>query len=243
MDNEGGTVETVPFEILISVICFDGVISRSKNMISYDYINEYIRKTIKENKGILKELEEFAAENYVPIVHPEVARLLLVLGNLVKPSRVLEVGTAIGYSAILLSDVLKPGGRIDTIEKDECMVEWAKENIKKAGKADVINVIAGEAFEVLQFLNGKYDMIFLDAAKGQYPEFLPECLRLLEKGGLLVSDNVLYQGMVAKDGLVPRKKRTLVYRLRHYLDTICSSEELETSIIPIGDGVALSYKK
>ncbi|MCX7711853.1 MAG: O-methyltransferase [Clostridia bacterium] len=212
-------------------------------MICYDYINEYVRKTIRKNDGLLIELEQFALENHVPIIHPEVGRLLTVLGNMKKPGRILEVGTAIGYSTILMAGFLQPGGRIDTIERYELMVERAKANIKRAGLEDTINIIAGDAFEVLRCLDKKYDLIFLDAAKGQYSEFLPECLRMLNQGGLLISDNVLYKGMVATDELVVRRKKTIVRRMRDYLDSICNHEQLETSIIPIGDGVALSYRK
>ncbi len=212
-------------------------------MINYDYINNYIRNTIKENDGILKELEDFARENHVPIIQPEVAKLLLVTGKLLKPKRILEVGTAIGYSAIVLSNVLAEGGKIDTVDRYELMIERAKINIKRAGLENTVNIIVGDAVEVLRCLDKKYDMIFLDAAKGQYPEFLPECMRMLNKGGLLFSDNVLYKGMVANDDLVVRRKKTIVKRLRDFLSSICENEELDTSILPIGDGVALSYKK
>jgi len=123
------------------------------------------------------------------------------------------------------------------------MLEKARANVKKAGLQDVINIIEGDALEVLKCLEHKYDMIFLDAAKGQYPEFLPECLRLLRSGGLLISDNILYKGMVAKDELVVRRKKTIVKRLRNYLETICNTDELETSILPVGDGLAISFKK
>lgn len=212
-------------------------------MICYEYINDYIRKTIKSSDGILVELEKFAKDNHVPIIHPEVARMIEVLGNIVRPTRILEIGTAIGYSAILFSTVLQPGGRIDTIDRYELMIERARENIKKAGKEDIINIIEGDALEVLSCLDKKYDIIFLDAAKGQYGEFLPECLRMLNTGGLLISDNVLYKGMIANNELVVRRKKTIVKRMRDYLDTICNTPQLETSIVPIGDGVALSYKK
>jgi len=212
-------------------------------MICYDYINEYIRKTIKQQEGVLKELREFAEANHVPIIHPEVAKLLEVIGCLLKPMRILEIGTAIGYSAILMSTFLQPNGKIDTIDRYELMIDRAKENIERAGLKNVINIIEGDALEVLRCLDKRYDLIFLDAAKGQYPEFFPECLRMLNKGGLLVSDNVLYKGMIASDDLVVRRKKTIVKRLRGYLESICSNDELETSIIPIGDGVALSYKK
>ncbi|MDP4181785.1 MAG: O-methyltransferase [Bacillota bacterium] len=212
-------------------------------MICYDYINEYIRNTIKKNDGLLKELEIFAKENHVPIIQPEVAKLLLVTGKLLKPKRILEVGTAIGYSAILLSKVLEPGGKIETVDRYELMIDRAKANFKRAGLEDTISLIAGDAVEVLKLLDKKYDMIFLDAAKGQYPEFLPECLRMLNSGGLLFSDNVLYKGMIANDDLVVRRKKTIVKRMRNFLNAICECDELETSILPVGDGVALSYKK
>ena len=211
-------------------------------MICYDYINDYIRKTIRKSSGILSELEEFAGKNHIPIVQPEVARLITVLGRIQKPERILEVGTAIGYSAILLSEIIRPGGKIDTIDRYELMLEYAKENIKKAGKEHIINVISGEALDVLKCLDKKYDMIFLDAAKGQYMEFLPECLRMLNPGGLIISDNILYKGMVANDDLVVHRKKTIVKRMRTYLDYICNNEQLDTCIIPIGDGVAVSYK-
>ena len=212
-------------------------------MICYDYVNDYIRKTIRKNDGILLELEEFAAINHVPIIHPEVACLLKVMGNMIKPFRILELGTAIGYSAILFSTFLKEGGRIDTIERHERMVGHAKTNIKKAGLEDTISVIVGDALDILSCLDKRYDLIFLDAAKGQYSEFLPDCLRMLNVGGMLISDNVLYKGMVASDELIVERKKTIVRRMRDYLDLICNSEALDTSIIPIGDGVAISYKK
>lgn len=211
-------------------------------MINYDYITKYIRETISRKEGLLKELEDYADTNHVPIVQPEVASLITVLGNMQRPGRILEIGTAIGYSAILMTSFLKPGGKIDTIERYEAVAEKAAENIKKAGKEDTINLIVGDALEVLSCLDKQYDMIFIDAAKGQYLEFFPHCMRMLVKGGLLVSDNVLYKGMVTNDELVVRRKKTIVTRLRKYLQTICSSNELETSIIPIGDGVAVSYK-
>ncbi len=211
-------------------------------MICYDFINEYIRSTISRNEGLLKELEVFAEENHVPIVQPEVAKLIIVLGKMLKPQRILEVGTAIGYSAILMSDILAPGGKIDTIERYDLMIERAKNNIKKAGLESTINVLPGDASEVLKCLDKEYDLILLDAAKGQYGEFLPDCLRMLKKGGLLFSDNVLYKGMIANDELVVRRKKTIVKRMRDYLTQICSSSELETSLLPVGDGVALSYK-
>ena len=192
---------------------------------------------------LLSELEQYAAEHHVPIVTPEVAQLLIVLGKILRPERILEIGTAIGYSSILLAGVLAEGGRIDTIERQEEMLFKARENIKRAGLENTISIIAGDAQDVLMCLDKQYDMIFLDAAKGQYPEFLPECLRMLRSGGLLVSDNVLYKGMIADEKLVVRRKKTIVNRLRSYLEMLCSDPSLDTSILPVGDGVALTYKR
>lgn len=212
-------------------------------MICYDYINDYLRNTLKNDNSFLKELEEFAKENNVPIIQPEVAKLLSVLGSIIKPNKILEVGTAIGYSAILMTGFLNEGGAIDTIERYELMVNRAKHNIKNVGLERIINIIQGDALEILSCIDKKYDMIFVDAAKGQYGEFLPHCLRMLNVGGVLISDNVLYKGMVANDDIVIRRKKTIVTRMRDYLTTICNHNQLETSIIPIGDGVAISYKK
>lgn len=213
------------------------------SMVNQDFINDYIRNTLRQSEGLIKELEEFAKVQHVPVITPEVAKLLIVLGRLIKPVRILEIGTAIGYSSILLSGILAPGGRIDTIERQEEMLIKAHGNIKKAGLENTISIIAGEAEEVLRCLDKQYDLIFMDAAKGQYPEFLPECMRMLKRGGLLVSDNVLYKGMVASDDLVVRRKKTIVNRMRSYLETLCEDPTLDTSILPVGDGVALSYKR
>jgi predicted O-methyltransferase YrrM len=212
-------------------------------MNNQDLTVEYIRNILKHRDGLLGELEKYAKEHHVPIVTPEVAQLLIVLGRILRPTRILEIGTAIGYSSILLAGTLAPGGRIDTIERQEEMLLLARENIKKAGLEHTISVIAGDADEVLKCLDKRYDMIFMDAAKGQYPEFLPECLRLLKRGGLLVSDNVLYKGMITGEEPAVRRKRTIVNRLRIYLDSLSSNPALDTSILPVGDGIAISYKR
>lgn len=211
--------------------------------INHDYITDYIRDVIPERVGLLNELEQYAAENHVPIVQPEVARLLSVLVNMIQPSSILEIGTAIGYSSILLAQGLKPGGKLITIERYNKMVCMARENIKRASLENTIHVIEGEAEEVLADLNGEFDFIFMDAAKGHYMEFFHQCMRMLRPKGVLVSDNVLYKGMIASDKLVIRRKKTIVKRMRDYLVAISNHPELDTAIIPIGDGLAISYRK
>ena len=213
------------------------------NGITYDYITEYIRQTLEPNNEFLQELEKYAQENHVPIIQPEVAKLISVLGIMLKPKKILEVGTAIGYSSILMSGFLHSGGKIITIERYPKMIEEAKKNIEKAGLEDTISILEGDAEEILPTLNEEYDLVFIDAAKGQYLEFLNSCMKLLRPGGLLISDNILYKGMIASDSLVVRRKKTIVKRMRDYLKYICNHEQLETSIIPVGDGVALSYKR
>ncbi|HHW30091.1 MAG TPA: O-methyltransferase [Clostridiaceae bacterium] len=211
-------------------------------MICQDFVTEYIRNTIKKDEGFLLKLRDYAQEFNIPIVQPETARLLEVLCHISRPRRVLEIGTALGYSAILMAHALGDEGSIDTIDRSYDMTEKAKYNIRQAELEKRINVITGDALDVLKCLEKKYDFIFLDASKGHYLELLPDILRLLQTGGVLVSDNVLYKGMIASDDLVIRRKNTIVRRMRDYLDAICSSRILSTSIIPIGDGVAISCK-
>lgn len=211
--------------------------------INYDYITEYIRQTVAPNNSFLAELEEYAQKNHIPIIQPEVVKLIGVIVQVIKPKRILEIGTAIGYSSILMSEFLRDGGEITTIERYTKMIELAKKNIDKAGLSKAINILEGNAEEILPALKGEYDLIFIDAAKGQYLEFLNHCMRLLRVGGIIISDNVLYKGMIASDQMVVRRKKTIVKRMREYLKIICNHEQLYTSIIPIGDGVALSYKR
>lgn len=209
---------------------------------SQNIITKYLQSKIKQKDEHLINMQGFAKTNKVPIITPEVAQLISVICKIKKPKNILELGTAIGYSAIILAKEMEKGGEITTIEKSPEMISLAKEFIKKAGFENNIKIIGGDALEVLKYLNGSYDLIFLDAAKGHYIDFLPHLLRLLNKGGVLVSDNILYKGMVADDKLVVRRKITIVRRLREYLSKITSIDELETTILPIGDGVSVSYK-
>ncbi len=209
--------------------------------INYEYIIRYLRDLLPKREGIQGEMERFAKKHQVPISQPETMKLLEVVIRLGRIRSVLEVGCAIGYSAICMVEA--GCETVDTVELSPDAVRVAKENFQKAGLADRIRLYEGDAKEILPTLNGEFDMIFMDAAKAQYQEFFPHCMRLLKKGGVLVSDNVLYKGMTATDELVTRRKITIVKRLRNYLSMISSVPELETTVIPIGDGVALSFKK
>ena len=204
-----------------------------------DVVEDYIRHTLKDADGLLKELEVFAEENSVPIVHKEVSDLLKVLSKMQKPQRILEVGCAIGYSSILFATTCEGNVDITTCERNPVMIERAKENIKRAGFENNIRILEGDAVEQLKNVEGEFDMIFLDAAKGQYKLFYDLVIKV---GGVLISDNILYKGMIASDDLVVRRKKTIVKRMRNYLDYICNCDYLTTSLLPMGDGVAISYK-
>lgn len=208
--------------------------------INYEYIIRYIRRSLKKSEGIIADMEQFAKEYDVPISQPETIKMIELLIRLGRISNILEVGTAIGYSAIRM--VNAGAEHIDTIEINQDAARVAAENVKRAKAEDKIHIIKGDAKEILPTLSGEYDMIFIDAAKGQYNEFFNHCMRMLKKGGLLVSDNVLYKGMTATDELVQHRKITIVRRLRDYIDMLCSHPQLETDILPLGDGVALSIK-
>ncbi|MBO5136256.1 MAG: O-methyltransferase [Clostridia bacterium] len=209
--------------------------------INYEYIIRYLRDSIPERQGLLKEMEEFAHTYSVPISQPESIRFIEVLLKIKPAEKILEVGTAIGYSAIIMAEASR--GEVTTIELSDDAYRKANEFISRSDVADKINVIHGDANEILPTLDGSFDFIFVDAAKGQYMEFLPHCMRLLKKGGVLVSDNILYKGMTATDELLTHRKITIVKRLRSYIETLKESKELSTAIIPIGDGIALSFKE
>ena len=206
---------------------------------------EYLNSLIPKRSEFLEELRRLSAleDSYAPIVTRDTEQLLITLLALTKPRRVLEVGTAVGYSSIFMADNLPEDSRIITVERYKKHAEIAVDNIFRVGYEEKIKVIEGDAAEVLSWLDGGFDFIFLDAAKAQYIEFLPELLRLLNTGGILLSDNVLFHGMTGDDGNVIRRKITIVKRLRMYLETITNHPLLTTSLIPIGDGVALSVKK
>ncbi|MDY0234554.1 MAG: O-methyltransferase [Gudongella sp.] len=211
--------------------------------INEKYITEYIRELLPERTLLLSKLEKYAKENRVPIIEPEVAQLLRFLLKLHKPKEILEVGTAIGYSAITMAESLQGDFLITTLEKNPDMIDQALLNIEESGFIEKIKIIEGDALDTFPHLSKPYDFIFLDAAKGQYIEFMDYSLKLLKPGGIIVSDNVLYKGFVARKDELQRRNRTIVVRLREYLEMINHIEGITSSVIPIGDGVSLTYKE
>ena len=210
--------------------------------INYPYIVEYLRSILPKRDSLLEEIENKSKleESYVPIAEPETAQLLRVLARLSGGGDFLEIGTGCAYSSIILARETQ--GKITTIERYSKAAGFARENIEKAGLSGRIELLEGEAADILPTLSNEYGLVFLDAAKGQYPAFLPHILRVLKNGGILVSDNVLYKGMTAERKLLIRRKITIVKRLRIYLKTLFETEELTTCVLPLGDGVAISVK-
>ncbi len=213
-------------------------------MIVDERIVTFINSLDTKNREILEIIEQEAREAHVPIIRREMQSFLKVLLMLKKPMRILEVGTAVGFSALLMSDYAPEGCRITTIENYEKRIPIARENFRRAGRESQIELIEGDASEVLKTLEGSYDFVFMDAAKGQYIHYLPSVLRLLAEGGCLVSDNVMQDGDVIESRFaVERRNRTIHARMREYLYELKHNEELVTSIIPLGDGVAVSVKQ
>ena len=213
-------------------------------MIADERMMTFIRSFDKGNPAYLEELEKYSRETNVPIIRPQMQSLLKFLLTWGKPMKILEVGTAIGFSALLMSEYAPEGCHITTIEKYEKRIPLARENFKKAGKEQNITLLEGDATQILAELHEEYDLIFMDAAKGQYINFLPDILRLMAPGGILVSDNILQDGdIVESKYAVTRRNRTIHNRMREYLYALTHHEELETVILPIVDGVTLSAKK
>lgn len=204
-------------------------------------LTAFIRSLDQGNIPFLNEIEREAREAGVPVIRPETQRLLRFLLRMQKPRRILEIGSAVGFSALLMSEYAPADCHITTIENYEKRIVQARENFKRAGREDRVTLLAGDAAEILPELRESYDMIFMDAAKGQYLSFLPEVMRLLSPEGLLVSDNVLQEGDILESRYaVTRRDRTIHTRMREYLYRITHDVRLETVILPVGDGVAVS---
>ena len=213
-------------------------------MIVDERFSTYVASLEAPEEPLLERIEAEALAARVPIIRKETQSFLKTLLVLHKPRKVLEIGTAVGFSALLMSAYLPEGGHITTIENYEKRIPIARENFRQAGKEGVISLIQGDALAVMKELTEAYDLIFMDAAKGQYIHYLPEAVRLLAPGGVLVSDNVLQGGDVLESRFaVERRDRTIHSRMREYLDELKHHDQLQTSILPLGDGVALSVRK
>ena len=213
-------------------------------MIVDERMSAFINSFASQNSAKLDELEQFSIETNVPIVRKEMQSLMKFLLAQKKPRNILEVGCAIGFSAILMAENTSLETHITTIEKYEKRIPVAKENFAKFGLGDRVTLLEGDATEILQGLEGSFDFIFMDAAKGQYINFYPEVMRLLAPGGILLSDNVMQDGDILESKFaVERRNRTIYKRMRDYLYEMTHNPQLVTVILPVGDGVTISVKK
>ena len=194
------------------------------------------------NKKELAGIKQKALEEHIPIIMDDTLDVISKISKKNKPKNILEIGTAVGYSAMCFSEYLDEKGQIDTIERDEERIKEARQNIKKVGVEDKINILEGDAVDILPTLNKKYDIIFIDAAKGKYPFFLKESLRMLSEKGIIFADNILYKGYVF-GGYNKHKQRTAVNNLREYVAKVTQDPSLDTQIIEVGDGLAITRKK
>ena len=190
------------------------------------------------NKEELEKIKQKALEEHIPIIMDDTLEVVDRILKEVQPKRILEIGTAVGYSAMCFSEYLQGDGKIDTIERDEERIAEAKVNIKNVGVEDKINIYEGDAVEILPTLNEKYDVVFIDAAKGKYPFFLKEALRMIKPTGVILADNILYKGYVMSD-YNKHKQRTAVRNLREYIKEVTENPNIETEILEVGDGLAI----
>ena len=211
--------------------------------INYDYIENYLRNLKEIDDEKLREMNDFAEENHVPIIERESEEFINFLISMQKPKKVLELGTAIGYSSISFAKRNKCIEKIDSVELKHEMAEIARKNISDVGLENIISVHESDAYDFLEDLEKSYDLIFIDAAKGQYEKYFDSALKNLNEKGLIICDNVLFKGMIAEDSLVKRRKITIVKRLRKFLKDISEDERFISSVVPIGDGVLLVRRK
>ena len=213
-------------------------------MIVEERMRTFINSLDTGNTPFLEELEQYALQERVPVIRREMQSFIKMLLALQRPKRILEVGTAIGFSTLLMCEYGPADVQITTIENYEKRIPLAKENFRKAGQESKITLLEGDATKILAGLSGSYDLIFMDAAKGQDIHWLPDVIRLLKKGGVLLSDNVLQDGnLIESHYIVERRDRTIYKRMREYLYQLKHDPLLETSILPLGDGVTVSVKK
>ncbi|HBB29680.1 MAG TPA: O-methyltransferase [Clostridiales bacterium] len=207
--------------------------------ITRDYIQTYIQGLIKDEGEELEKFRENCVENHRPIIQKEVGQFIKVMLNIIKPKKILEVGTNVGFSSIFMCQTLNKNVDILSIEINEDVCNEAIDNIKKFECEKNIRIINDDAITALDYISEKFDIAFIDAAKSHYDEFLDKILKILNPNGIIICDNVLYKGLIANDELVTKRKRTIVRNMREFLEYVSTNEKFETSIIPIGDGIAL----
>ncbi|MGL5440638.1 MAG: O-methyltransferase [Filifactoraceae bacterium] len=205
-------------------------------------VQNFIEEHIKYSEGLKFEMEEYAKKNSIPIITKDTLNLLKTILLLKKPKKILEFGTAIGYSSIQIIDILGGDCEITTIERDEDRFKEAEKNIKKSGYNEQIRLIKGDAIEIDKYLDRNYDFIFIDAAKGQYKKFFDKIINNVTEKALIVSDNIFYNTLVCKPDInsVERRQRTIYRRMNDYLDFLTKTEGFFTSLVPIGDGLAIT---
>lgn len=204
---------------------------------------DYMRKSQRKFHNKLNELEKKCNYENVPIIPHETAIFLDFQLGIIKPKNILEIGTAVGYSSILMSSHLKEGGRITSLERHDVMYNQATKNIKDFGLEDKIDVVFGDAKDILPKLDEKFDFIFMDSAKSKYIEFLPYCLNLLETDGIMIVDDIFQGGTILNDiSEIPRRDRTIHKRLNLFLDTVQNDDNLKSTLIPLGDGIIMIQK-
>lgn len=206
--------------------------------INHEYIIRYLRGNFHEPTPLLAEMREFAEYNDIPIAEPETAALIRFLCGIKSPRRILEIGTAIGYSSILMAESCN--AEIVTLERNDEMYSLADKFIKRSGFEDRISIVFGDALETISSLTGEFDIVFIDASKGHYDDFLNSAK--ISRNGIFICDNVLYKGMTATDELLIKRKTTIVKRMRKFISSLCENKEFYTALLPIGDGVLLAYK-
>lgn len=214
------------------------------NLINREYIEKYLSSLVSYTEtSVMKEMRSIAIDKAYPIIRPEVAALLNVIIRIKQPQSILEIGTSIGYSGLLMLQSMGSEGHLTTVEIQDELIKTARSNFEKQNVLHQVTLLQGDGEEILHYLEEKFDIIFLDGPKAQYLLYLPNCLRLLKKDGLLICDDVLFYGMVAKKELMIKRKITIVKRMRKFLRIISDHPLLDTTILPIGDGISISVKK
>ncbi len=217
--------------------------SKKRFHIVDEKVDAYIKASLAPYSGLLGQVQSDAEARGIPVISHETARLLEIISRAIKPKRILEIGTAVGFTSLLMVGSLSAYGKIDTIEVDPEMAAEADGNFKKAGCSGKINLIVGDAADVLENIDKQYDFIFIDAAKGQYCRYYELCSGMVAANGMIFTDNVLYRGMTASGAKINRRQQLLVKRLREFISTAVADKRFLTDVLSIGDGVCISYRK